>query len=261
MKNKRIIIILLSVLGVGISCFYIWYQYLKVHDNMINSYENQVKEYEANEKIMQEQLEKIQYENEKLKMQISQIKEEKLGVEEELEKLTETIKNVHMTPPETEFYESIKEKKYMLGENVNLRKIPSDSSEFYSSGTLSYVLVTTHAVVFEMVMDLYDKTWKSEDRHWVLVSYHSFSGDLSDSFGWVKFSELIEYTEETKELLKGGFTLAENAIDLETGSLAHPLLRGQRVAVKFMDNCAQVFTNGGISCYVDKKYIIYPEVE
>ena len=94
--------------------------------------------------------------------------------------------------------------------------------------------------------------------HWVLVSYHAF-GDWIDSYGWVKFSELIEYNEETINLLQGPFMLSEDAIDIETGELAHELLRGSWVNVDFKEDFVRVGTDGGIYCKVDKKYLIYPE--
>lgn len=193
-----------------------------------------------------------------IREELSRLLEEKVVLNNDLMLLAQKIENFHMEPPETRFYEAISENKYMIADSVTLRKMPCDSEEFYTENTLSYYMVTPIAVVFETVVDLQDNSWTAEDRHWVLVSYHAF-GDWIDSYGWVKFSELIEYNEETINLLQGPFMLSEDAIDIETGELAHELLRGSWVSVDFEEDYVRVGTDGGIFCKVDKKYLIYPE--
>lgn len=49
---------------------------------------------------------------------------------------------------------------------------------------------------------------------------------MVNSVGWIKYTQLMEYNAETKELYRGPFILAEDAIDLYTGELAHRGLRG-----------------------------------
>ena len=232
MKRKNFLILLVVNILTIICCFLIWCHYSK-ENSIVNDYEQQLEEYKSVEQILHNQLAEMQV-------------------------LTQKIDNFHMEPPETRFCEAISENKYMTAESVTLRKMPCDSEEFYTENTLSYYMVTPIAVVFETVVDLQDNSWTAEDRHWVLVSCHA-SGDWIDSYGWVKFSELVEYNEETTNLLQGPFMLSEDAIDIETGKLAHELLRGSWVSVEFKEDFVRVGTDGGISCKVDKKYLIYPE--
>ena len=91
-----------------------------------------------------------------------------------------------------------------------------------------------------------------------MISHRTF-GEMVDTHGWVRFSDLIEYNEETMHLLTGPFMLSEDAVDIETGELVHSLLRGNLVNIEFMDEYVMVSTDGGIYAYVDKKYVIYPE--
>lgn len=231
-RNYLWILLFVSILAI-VCCFLVLHHYSVEHDRVVIYYEQQLEDCKDSEQILHNQLAEMQV-------------------------LTQKIENFHMEPPETRLCEAISENKYMTAESVTLRKMPCDSEEFYTENTLSYYMVTPIAVVFETVVDLQDNSWNPEDRHWVLVSYHAF-GDWIDSYGWVKFSELVEYNEETTNLLQGPFMLSEDAIDIETGELAHELLRGSWVSVEFKEDFVRVGTDGGISCKVDKKYLIYPE--
>ncbi|MBR3762838.1 MAG: hypothetical protein IKK59_08900 [Lachnospiraceae bacterium] len=231
MKRNYLWILLLVSISAITCCFLIWHHYSKAYDSAVNQYEQQ----------------------------LSELLEENTILNNEFELLLQKINEFHMEPPEGAFYEAISENKYMTAEEVTLRKMPCESEEFNTGNTLSYCMVTPYVVVFESIMDLQDKSWKPEDRHWVLVSCHAF-GDWMDSFGWVRFSELVEYNEDTMHLLQGPFMLAEDAVDIETGEPAHELLRGSWVCVDFKGDYVRVATHGGISANVDKKYLIYPEM-
>ena len=251
MKKTKILILSITFILIIFCFIYIWHRNSQAYDTMINQYENKIREYELSEEKLCDQLEELKKEN-------SSIREESELQTQELQELQDFIANFHMSPPETGFYEAISEKKYMTIENVTLRKMPSDNEYFYTGNILSYKMVKPLAVIFETITDLQDRDWKTEDRHWVLVSCRTF-GELVDSYGWVKFSELIEYNEATMHLLQGPFMLASDAVDVETGELVHSLLRGSQVSVEFMNDCVRVSTDGGICAYVDKKYIVYPE--
>lgn len=140
----------------------------------------------------------------------------------------------------------------MTAENVPVRRMPSDNEIFYSPNELSYYMVTPVAVVVNYVDD--------EVTRWVFVNFHTV-GDMADNHGWVKFSELIEYTEDTKSLLKGPFVLAENAVDVHTGETVSVYLHGSIVNAVFNEGYVHVVTDGGIKANVDEKYLIYPKAE
>lgn len=253
MNHRNVWITLISFSFILLWGTYIQYHYMQKYDTMVEHYENKVNEYEVSEKVLHKQLDNLQKENEnilsELEIQSQQFKE-----------LEDTIANLYMAPPESRFAEAIAEKKYMVAENITIRKVPSDKEAFYSDNVLSYKMVTPIAVVFEPVMNLQDRSWNEEDRHWVLISHRTY-GEMVDTHGWVKFSELIEYNEDTMHLLNGPFVLSEDAVDIETGELVHSLLRGNLVNVEFTDEGARVSTDGGIYAYVDKKYVLYPEDE
>lgn len=89
----------------------------------------------------------------------------------------------------------------MTLENVEVKGIPIDSIE--SNRVLNYELVRVHAAVY------------AEDEKWVLISYYTFDG--GDDIGWVKVSDLTEYTNDTKEKLTFPVNVTDGCKDIETG--------------------------------------------
>lgn len=258
MKRSIFCALLFVSISAFACCFLMWHHYTKEYDSVVKQYEQQLEEHDTSEEILHIKLAELQAEKVGLEQQVSELLEENTILNNDFKLLMQKIDDFHMEPPETRFYEAISENEYISAEGVTLRKMPCDSEEFYTGNTLAYYKVTPLAVVFESVMDLQDKSWNAEDRHWVLVSCHMF-GDWMDSYGWVRFSELVEYNEDTMHLLKGPFMLAEDAVDIETGELVHELLRGSWVSVQFKEDYVRVGTHGGIFGNVDKKYLIYPE--
>jgi predicted small secreted protein len=89
----------------------------------------------------------------------------------------------------------------MALENVEVKGIPIDSIEY--NRVLNYELVRVHAAVH------------AQNEEWVLVSYLTFDG--GDDIGWVKVSDLTEYTNDTKEKLLFPVTVSADCKDIDTG--------------------------------------------
>lgn len=89
----------------------------------------------------------------------------------------------------------------MALEDVEVRGVPIDSLE--PNRVLNYELVEVHAAVY------------AENEKWVLVSYNTFDG--SDDIGWVKVSDLTEYTNDTKEKLMFPVNVSVDCKDIDTG--------------------------------------------
>ena len=89
----------------------------------------------------------------------------------------------------------------MALENVEVKGIPIDSIKY--NRVLEYQLVRVHAAVY------------AGNEKWVLVSYLTFDG--GDNIGWVKVSDLTEYTNDTKEKLLFPVTVSADCKDIDTG--------------------------------------------
>lgn len=89
----------------------------------------------------------------------------------------------------------------MALKGVEVRGIPTDSIE--PNRVLNYELVRVYAAVY------------GENEKWVLVSYYTFDG--SDDIGWVKVSDLTEYTNDTKEKLTFPVSVSDDCKDIDTG--------------------------------------------
>ena len=89
----------------------------------------------------------------------------------------------------------------MALENVEVKGIPIDSIKY--NRVLEYQLVRVHAAVY------------AGNEEWVLVSYLTFDG--GDDIGWVKVSDLTEYTNDTKEKLLFPVTVSADCKDIDTG--------------------------------------------
>ncbi len=89
----------------------------------------------------------------------------------------------------------------MALKDVEVRGVPIDSIE--PNRVLNYELVQVHAAVY------------AENGKWVLVSYDTFDG--GDDIGWVKVSDLTEYTNDTKEKLMYPVNVSVDCKDIATG--------------------------------------------
>ncbi|MBE5893274.1 MAG: hypothetical protein E7286_07810 [Lachnospiraceae bacterium] len=252
MKHKKILILISAFVVVLIGVCLGWRNDIQKQVASIVDYENQLKEYELSAQDAQAQLEKLQSENQELQEENSSILAELESQTLEWQELKNEIGHCYMGGCEEQFIKEAYGGQYMTAENVPVRRMPSDNEMFYSPNELSYYMVTPIAAVVNYVDD--------EVTHWVFVKFLTI-GDAADNQGWVKFSELIEYTEDTKSLLKGPFVLSEDAVDIRTGNPVDMYLRGSEVNAEFKEGYVYVITDGGISANVDEKYLIYPEVE
>ena len=252
MKHKKTLILVSAFVVVLIGVCLGWRNDIQKQTASIGDYENQMNEYELSVQEAQAQLEKLQSENQKLQEENSSILAELESQTLEWQELKNEIGQSYMGASDDQFLKEVLAGKYMTAENVPVRRMPSDNEIFYSPNELSYYMVTPVAVVVNSVDD--------EVTYWVFVNFLTI-GDMADNHGWVKFSELIEYTEDTKALLKGPFVLAEDAVDIHTGNPVDIYLRGSEVNAEFKEGYVHVVTDGGISADVDEKYLIYPEVE
>ena len=108
------------------------------------------------------------------------------------------IQQFRMTNAFDSNFELDYENHYIMAlENVEVKGIPIDSIEY--NRVLNYEFVRVHA----------------QNEEWVLVSYLTFDG--GDDIGWVKVSDLTEYTNDTKEKLLFPVTVTADCKDIDTG--------------------------------------------
>ena len=112
------------------------------------------------------------------------------------------IQQFRMTNAFDSNFELDYENHYIMAlENVEVKGIPIDSIKY--NRVLEYQLVRVHAAVY------------AGNEKWVLVSYLTFDG--GDNIGWVKVSDLTEYTNDTKEKLLFPVTVSADCKDIDTG--------------------------------------------
>lgn len=193
--------------------------------------------------------EKLQAENQKLQTEIRKLQTENQELTEMLQDLQGALKQIAMQPEGSDGQE-ILTKQYMASECTEVFKVPAELEEL-KNRNLSYIMVYPCAIVTD------GKPYPGFER-WVLVTWRDYAESL-DTIGWVKLEDLVEYTEETRKLLKSPLYVAEEAIDLDTGEKVDGLFT-QGAWVNLYDDYAEICVEGGMSCRVDKKYIRYPEV-
>ena len=132
----------------------------------------------------------------------------------------------------------------MTLEEVEVRGIPTTSATV--NRTVTYQIVDVYAVV-------YGENYGEDDR-WALIGFNPFDA-AHDNIGWVKLSDLAEYTEENRELLYYPVQLTEDCKDIETGEL----INWTRAAVEYTEDYAIISAEGGRSHKVKKECIVYPE--
>lgn len=262
MKRKQILWTV--ILGCSLVCCGLCVRYYDTKE--IQSYEEQLEVVNYLNESYQKKLVPLMENKELFEVQLEQLIEEQTQLITEIEEtdelyatLKEKVGAVHMSLPSEEALQLLhSDKKYMTTEKVRLYKIPSEIEEFHTGNSLSYYMVKPLGVVSVATTDsaMHEN---AEDETWVFVSFKQF-GEMVNSVGWIKYTQLMEYNAETKELYRGPFILSEDAIDLYTGELAHRGLRGDWVSASFIGDRAQVGTDGGwIFAWVDRKYVLYPE--
>lgn len=222
----------------------------ETQDNpVISSLDQKLAELQAENGELRAETEELQAENQKLQAETEGLQAENQELAETLQNLQSALKQIAMQPEGSDGRE-ILTKQYMAGECAEIYKVPTELEEL-KNRNLSYVMVYPCAIVTD------GKPYPSCER-WVLVTWRDYAESL-DTVGWVKLEDLVEYTEETRNLLKSPLYVAEEAINLETGEAVDSLFT-QGAWVNMYEDYAEVYVEGGISCRVNKKYIRYPEV-
>ena len=134
----------------------------------------------------------------------------------------------------------------ITSDNVEVRGLPNNAAKV--NQLLFGQMVKVCAVV----------TWAGDDNFWVLIEFNPFDA-MYDNIGWVKLSDLMEYKEETKHLLRYPVTLKEGTVSLETGEVTR--MNGSSVSVHYIDDAAYISAEGGWSDTVSPDSIIYPPFE
>ncbi len=128
----------------------------------------------------------------------------------------------------------------MALEEVEVRGIPADSIK--PNRVLNYELVRIHAAVY------------AENEKWVLVSYYTFDG--SDDIGWVKVSDLTEYTNDTKEKLTFPVSVSDDCKDIDTGE---KVVKDDWRITSIEGEHVNITRVGGIYNKVKLEDIVYPD--
>lgn len=185
--------------------------------------------------------------------------EQCLELEEELDRINIILSQIHMQPDGAREYEEYFEKKWMTGENVKVRKVPYNTElENMTSNWLSYKRVDIECIVLGEYNEEEDrdKVFKQYNDPWALISFYS-SDTALDTVGWVQLNELVEYTEDTKQFLNGPVSLAEGAVDANTGKPVE--FKSGLFVTDEEGDYVLLFAAGGIEYKVHKDYVIYPE--
>lgn len=226
----------------------------------VKEYEKEVLEYQDLLRTLQSETTILQQENVQLNDRMAVLQEENEAARIELENLKQDwqglntdLKKLYLIPPESDFLENIQKKKYMTASNVPIRKVPSDNSAFNGINTLSYDMVDIVYAASTVVSPVDEEV---QAGIWILVQFHS--SEPEDTLGWVKWCELIEYTDENKHLLHSPVKVSKEAIDLDTGEPVSPLFYSLG-KVRLEEEHAIISIEGGLNCRIEKKYVIYPE--
>ena len=132
----------------------------------------------------------------------------------------------------------------MALEEVEVRGIPTISAAV--NRIVTYQIVNVYAVI-------YGENYGEDDR-WALIGFNCFDA-AHDNIGWVKLSDLTEYTEENRELLYYPVYLSEDCKDIETGEQ----INWTKAAVEYTEDYAIISAEGGSTHKVKKECIVYPE--
>lgn len=197
----------------------------------------------------------LQEDLEKAHAEIISLQEEKDKAETELEELYSMLERIHLSPIDSDFPEDFFQKQWMLGENINVWKVPAGveglPKQLIGRIDLSYYMV-------KVIGAIYDGDGIGlKGTSWVLVEFMERDTAL-DTVGWVKMDDLVEYTEETKYLLRYPLTLTEDAVNVESGQ--REIYFDGPVFVTYYDGeYVGISPSGGRNAKVHKDCLIYPE--
>ncbi len=151
------------------------------------------------------------------------------------------IQQFSMTKVDDSEFELDYQNHYIMAlKDVEVKGIPIDSIE--PNRVLNYELVRVHAAVY------------AGNEKWVLVSYYTFDG--GDDIGWVKVSDLTEYTNDTKEKLLFPVTVSADCKDIDTGEKVDD---NDWKITSIEGKNADIVKVGGICHKVKLEDIVYPD--
>ena len=130
----------------------------------------------------------------------------------------------------------------MALEDVEVRGFPTETVEpIYD---LNYELVEVYTAVYR------------GDAIWVLIRYGLFEG--GPDMGWVKESDLTEYTEDVKEKLLFPVDVSDDCKDIDTGEVVE---QDDWKITSIEGDCVDIVRVGGRSNRVKLKDIVYPDTD
>ena len=127
--------------------------------------------------------------------------------------------------------------------NVGVRAVPAESVEPFED--LNYEFVRVYAAAYE-----------DKDEKWVLVGYDPFDG--GSRMGWVKSSDLAEYTEDMKDKLLFPVNVSDDCKDIDTGEAVE---QDDWKITSIEGDCVDIVRVGGRSNRVKLKDIVYPDTD
>ena len=149
-----------------------------------------------------------------------------------------SLPEIHMFP------EDVPARRMMSLEAVAVKGIPSEHAK--TNRKLTYQLTEVLALV-------HSEPYADGDL-WALVRFDGFDS-FSDTIGWVRWDQLVLYTDENKHLLTYPVQLAEGCTDLDTGEA----VRWDAVRISRMGDDATVTWEDGNSHRVSKDALIFPD--
>ena len=136
------------------------------------------------------------------------------------------------------------QKHYIMAlENVGVRAVPAESVEPFED--LNYEFVRVYAAAYE-----------DKDKKWVLVGYYPFDGGAR--MGWVKSSDLAEYTEDMKDKLLFPVNVSDDCKDIDTGEAVE---QDDWKITSIKGDCVEIDRVGGRCNRVRLEDIVYPDTD
>ncbi len=134
------------------------------------------------------------------------------------------------------------QKHYIMAlKNVGVRAVPAESVEPFED--LNYEFVRVYAAAYE-----------DKDKKWVLVGYYPFDGGAR--MGWVKSSDLAEYTEDMKDKLLFPVNVTDDCKDIDTGEKVE---QDDWKITSIEGDCVDIDRVGGRYNRVRREDIVYPD--
>ncbi len=206
-------------------------------------------------KEAQERLSVLQSDLENANSEITSLQQTNMELESRLDELYTKLGEIHLSPLGSDMPDELFEKKWMFGKDVNVWKTPAGVED------LPDQLIGRKNMNYYMVQPIWavsDATGPVGGKIWVLVEFMEMDTGL-DTVGWVSIDDLVEYTEDTKHLLRYPVSLTDNAINVETGKPPEKYFMNNVYITSYDGDYVNINTEGGRGIKVHKDHVIYPE--